>query len=233
MTVAITQTADPAGVNTASSVVTYSTVSIGTASSDRIIAVCSGNEENTGASPVSATIDYGSGDVAMLTTALAIFTNVSARIFYLHVPTGTTATIKVTWTADATSIENHIAVYSVTGGEVLSSGTSTSTDMDATAPLTTGSITIPTGGGFLAVAAGGSDAVGKTWANATEDLDEDAGGYQFTTATRVTAGTVTVTCTGGTNNEDGALAYMIFYIPDAPPIWGPSDTRNFQPMVAQ
>ena len=59
--------------------------------------------------------------------------------------------------------------------------------MDASTPLTTGAITIATGGGFIAVAAGANDSGTKTWANATEDIDADVGVFEFTTAKRTDA----------------------------------------------
>lgn len=215
MAVAIVRTASPNGVAISGGVVTYTTVAIGTASADRLIYVLHGGEVSSG-DPTSATIDSGGGAVAMNAGTLATFGAIRARVFKLAVPTGTTATIAITWTtAGPSAAQNHIAVYAVTGASETeaSAGTNTSTDMDSTAPLTTGSVTIPTDGAFLAVAIGSTNANAKTWANATEDLDEapaTGGTYQYTTATRTTSGTVTITCTGTSNNEDGALAWVVF-----------------------
>jgi hypothetical protein len=209
--VAISQTANPAGAASASSVATYSTVSIGTASSDRIIVVCVTGEDNGGANPNSATLDYGSGDTAMTAGTLASSSNTRARTFYLAAPTGTTGTVKVTWSADVAATENHIVVLAVTGATSSpTEGTDTSADMDATDPLTTGSITIPANGGFIAAAADSADAATHTWANATVGIDEDAGLFRMTTATSTSSGTVTVTCTGTTNGAAGSLAYLIW-----------------------
>ena len=220
MATSITQTANPAGVSASANVATYSSQSIGPAAPNRIVVVAVASEQAS--TPIdSCTIDYGSGDTAMTAGSAGNFGAVYARLFYLPVPTGTTATIKVTWgTNSPTSTRNHIAVYSVVGGTYSSAGNDGSTDMDATDPLTTGSITIASGGGFIAVAGGATDTAGKTWANATEDIDADAGALRFTTATRTTALTTTaVTCRGTTNGEDGALSYIIF-------------TENASPTVA-
>jgi hypothetical protein len=212
--VVITQTADAAPTTGGGTLHTFTGLSIGAAAADRVIVFCVTTDTADG-DPTACTIDFGSGDTAMtagtLASSAAGTNDVNARTFRLAVPSGTTATFKVT-TADSLGFSGEIrgTVYSVTGGEYSSQGTDVSSDMDATDPLTTGSITIPTGGGFIAVAACSADTVGKTWANATEDIDVDAGGYRHTTATRTTAGTVTVTCTGGTNGERGALAYVIF-----------------------
>jgi hypothetical protein len=60
---------------------------------------------------------------------------VYSRLFYLLYPTGTTATVAVTFTTNSpTSTQNHIAVYTVTDAVVSSVGGAQSTDMDATSP---------------------------------------------------------------------------------------------------
>ncbi len=206
MAVAITRTADPAGVAGSGNATTYTSAATGTASDDRVTAVTISKEVATLA-PSSVTL---AGDLMRLASGNT-FGSMGAWIYWLGNPSGTTATVVVNWGGNPLSTENHISVYAITDAAFppKTVGNNTSTDMDATAPLTTGSITIPTNGGFLAVAAGAT-VLGKTWANATEDLDVSAGGYEHTTAIRVTALTTTaVTCTGGTNGEDGVLAYMI------------------------
>lgn len=218
-TVAITQTANPAGVNAVSNVATYSSVSIGTATSDRIVVVTVASEQ-TGVTPTSCTIDYGTGDTAMTAGTLASFGAQAAQTFRLAVPTGTTATIKVTFTGGSPiASRNKIAVYRVTGADssAVTAGADTSTDMDATDPLTTGVNTIVTSGGFLAVVSGATDTDAKTWANATEDIDEDAGVFRFTTAFSTTAGTLVRTCTGAVDGEDGAMSWLNFIGGPLPP----------------
>ncbi len=208
MAVAITRTADPVGVTAdGSNNANYSAASIGTASDDRVVWLLIGKEVAT-LTPGAVTID-GS---AMALVNGNTFGSMGAWIYRRNWPTGTTANFVVPWGGAITNVQNHVAVYITTDAKApeKSNGNNTSTDMDATAPLTTGSVTIPTGGGMLAVAVGATDAVGKTWANITEDLDEDAGNFQFGTASTLTPGTVTVTCTGGTNLEDGAMAWAIF-----------------------
>lgn len=219
MAVAISQTANPAGVSASSNVATYNDVSIGTVAADRTVVVAVGTELAS-STPSACTIDYGKGAIAMTAATGGNFGAVYSQLFYLAVPTGASAVIKVTYSStNPSNVENHIAVYKVTGAKVSSSGSDGSTDMDATDPLTTGSITIPTDGGFIAIAAGATDTTGKTWANATEDIDADVGGFRFTTATRITALTTTaVTCTGGTNGEDGALSYIIFASNSSPTV---------------
>jgi len=206
MAVSITRTANPNGVNAVANVATYTNAAIGTADPSRIVVVLVGSEV-TGGTINSCTL----GGNAMTAIAAGTQGVVNARAFYLAYPTGTTATVAVTFGANNTSTQNHIAVYSVIDGKYSSGGGAQSTDMDATLPITTGAITIATGGGFIAVAAKATDTVRATWTNATEDLDVDAGVLGFTTATRTTALTATaVTCQGTTNGEDGAMSWIIF-----------------------
>lgn len=212
MAVSITQTANPAGVAATANVATYTAASIGAAADDRVVVLVVGVEDTSGTIN-SATIDYGNGAEAMTAGTQGNFGAMYARVFYKAVPTGTTATFAITFGTTPLATENHVSVYRVLDARkvALSTGGDGSTDMDTTDQLTTGAITIPTDGGFIAVAVGATDTVAKTWANATEDLDVDAGLFRFTTATRATALTATaVTCTGTTNAEDGALSYVIF-----------------------
>lgn len=212
MSVSITQTANPAGVSSSSNVATYSGVAIGAAASNRIVVVLVGSELAS-ASINSVTI----GGSAMSAGTQGNQGAVYARAFYLLYPTGTTADIVVTYGANASNTQNHIAVYTVIDGAYSSTGADQSTDMDATDPLTTGSTTIGTGGGMIAVAARSGGTGGQdTWSNLGEDLDVDGGAFGFTTAFSTTAGTATRTCTAVTTGEDGAMSWLIF-TDNAPP----------------
>ncbi len=222
MAVAISRTAT-GGVGSSGGVVNTGSISIGTESVDRII-VLACTSETASASQTSATIDFGNGDTAMTALAQSNLggSAVYARLFYLPVPTGTTATFKITYNAAVTSGQNQHSVYAVTGAALtlVGSGVPSSTDMDATSPITTGSITFT--GGFIGVAACATGSTGaKTWANATEDQEVNPGAYTHATATRTASLSATaITLTGGTNNEDGSMAWMsfkpgYFSIPDA------------------
>jgi hypothetical protein len=145
---------------------------------------------------------------------------VVARLFWLPVPTGTTATFAITWSGATAVATTHYATYDVKAAGLSAAlapsvqNVNTSTDMDVTTPLTTGSQTIATGGAFLAVAVGAATTT-KTWSQSTgsgiaADINTTTTNFGFTTATDVTAVTASFLCTGSTNGEDGALAYMIF-----------------------
>lgn len=208
--VVITRTASPSGVAASGSTITYSSQSIGAASFDRIICLLWGQRDTATISGV--TIDYGTGAVSMsVGTAQAEGTN-KATIYYASAPSGTTATFVISGATGVLATENKVSIYSVTGAKATpaANGGDGSIDFDATDPLTTGSITIPTGGGFLAVVSVESATTTTTWSNATEDLDLNAGVFAYTTATRTTAGTVTITATASADGERGALSYIIF-----------------------
>lgn len=213
MAVAITNTANPAGVSHTANVTTYSGVSTGAAVPGRITVVAIGKEVATVA-PTGVTLNDGSGATAMTLIAGNTFGNMGAWLYYLPMEwrTPTTADIAVTWSGAITNTQNHIAVYTVTDAifPATSSGTDTSTDMDATDPLTTGSTTIPAGGGMLALASTATNTTTKTWTNLTIDLNTDTSAFKFTTGTSTTAGTATRTCQGSTNGEDGVLAWVTF-----------------------
>jgi hypothetical protein len=220
MAVAISRTANPAGVpddGTVDHVTLYSGVAIGATASDRMIVVAIGKEAGAVGTvfPFSAALDVGGVvyDLVQIGSS-AEFGAMGAYLWRTQafVTAGTTADLYVAWAAAVTAVQNNVAVYRITGAALTpsSQGVNTSTDMDATAPLTTGSRTIAADGGMLAVAAGSSDTNAKTWAQLTEDLDVDAGAFRMTVAFSTTAGTATRTCTGGANGEDGALAWAIF-----------------------
>ena len=210
MAVSIFYNADPAGVSASGNVASYTSVNIATATSTRITVLVV-TSELASATIDSATIDTGGGATAMTAGTQGNFGAVYARAFYALTPSGTTATFAVTFGANPSSTQNHISVYAVLNAAATpTAGGDGSTDMDATDPLTTGSITVVTDGGFIAVAAGATGTGAKAWVTATEDLDVNAGAFRHTTATYNGPFTATaVTCTGS-NNEDGAMSWLIF-----------------------
>jgi hypothetical protein len=213
MAVAITQTANPAGAGTGTTI-SYNTVDIGAADPSRIVVLVVGTELTAG-EPVSATIDFGAGAVAMTAGTLGDIAAVSSRAFWREAPTGTTANFAITFGAShADGTTQHIAVYRAVDGRVTGESATGDTDAD---PITSGGVTIPASGGLLAIASMAADNVTRTWGGATEDIDADAGTFQFTTAMSTTGGVATLTVSGA-NGEDGALSWLIFSPADRPPI---------------
>lgn len=205
MAVAITQTANPAAAGTGTTI-TYSSQSIGTAAADRVVVLVVGTEQTNGVIS-SATIDYGDGAIAMSASTNPAQGAVGTRVFWKHAPTGTTATFAITFAASQTATTQKIAVYSATGAAEVASSSNGVADTDAD-PISSGAITIPTGGGCIAVCAMAATGV-RTWTGITEDLDESVStAFQFTTGTSTTAGTPTITVSGA-NNEDGTLAWVV------------------------
>lgn len=204
--------ADPAGVSSTANVTSYAGIATGTADPTRVGVAVIGKEVAT-VVVNSVTINDGTTTRSMISAgAVATFGNQAVWIYYLPLPNGTTATVDITWSGAITNVQNHLTLYTVNHGAFPPRvyGTNTSTDMDATVPLTTGSQTINANGGAIAAASCATDTVAKTWANITEDLDVDAGDFRWTTATRTTALAATaMTCTGATNGEDGAMGFVI------------------------
>lgn len=210
--VTIEMTADPAGVAHVSSVVTYSSQSIGSVTSNRII-VLAVNSDKATAEPLSATIDYGTGAQAMSSTTTANVGGIYSKIFYLAAPSGTTATFAITFFAGSnpSGSQNKVTIFKVAGASATPATSGTDSGLNiGTTPLTTGSITIPTSGGFIGVATGANQGNTFTWTNATEVTDGNGGNFQYTTASRTTSGTVTITCASSSSNEDGVLSYIVF-----------------------
>jgi hypothetical protein len=195
-----------AGQAASGNVATYSSVDIGEAAADRIVAICVGTEL-TNSGPTACTIDFGGGDVAMVAGSLGTQGAVNARIFYLRVPTGTTATIKVTFGAtNPTADEARIGALRIVGADVrlVSEGQVADTDAD---PITTAAITVPTNGGKL-VSYAAAATTARTWTGVTEDLDVNATNFRFSTGFLNGSGSITTTVSGG-NNEDAALSYIV------------------------
>jgi hypothetical protein len=210
--VAIAVASNPTAAGSANPTATWSSVAIGAADATRMVIATITWEANS-RTPTGMTIDYGSGATAMNMVGTGQSGQSGARIFWLMVPTGTTATFVVTFNGNVGSQVKLLVYRAVTAASSLNStnpsGNDDSLDMDATDPLTTGSITIPTGGAFFGVACGGTNTNAKSWANATEDFDAGITTHRCTTAIRTTAGTVTITCTGTSDGEDGQLAWIV------------------------
>ena len=211
MAASVTRTADPASAAGTANVVTYSGVSTGVAAADRVIAIPITWEANLNL--LGVTIESGGGDAtAAIPVNVRFSTTVGAAWAVLHVPIGTTATIKVTFSGNPSVNTTKISVYRVLGASftVASTASNTSTDMDATAPLTA-SVTIPTNGLGLACAGCATNSTAsKTWTSFTEDLEDDVTNFCHTVATKTTSGTANCVCTGSTNLEDGAMAIVVF-----------------------
>lgn len=204
-----------AGQASSGGVSTYTNVSIGPASTDRIIYIGVATDA-AGASINSATIDYGTGAQSMTALTQANVGQVYCRLFYASAPTGTTATIAITYGAAVTAAQNRFVVYSATGASStpLSEGTNTTTDIGQGNVPIASNITVPQGGQFIAILNGADGLItGKRmeWVNAGLDFFFDAGDFNLSSLQRpvTTSGTLDVYFNGDASSEDGALAWVI------------------------
>lgn len=209
--VVITQTANPAPLSVGGSTGTFSSISIGESSPNRVIAVCIG-WRGTNRALTSFSINTGSGAVNMtLGAGNVVFASKYSAIYYLAVPeSATTATFVATFPGNLGNFVK-IVVYSVTGPPItgISAYTDTSSDMDATDPLTV-SVSVPDRSGAIAVSVGSVDTSVRTWTGLTKDADEDMGQDRYSTAFGTTSGSYNVTCQGTSDGEDGTLACISF-----------------------
>ena len=107
MAATIYRTANPAGANGSSNVATYADQPIGNAAPNRTVVVLVSSE--LASTPINSVTLGGS---AMTAGTAGNEGAVYARAFYLAYPTGTTATVAVTFgTNTPNSTQNHIAVY--------------------------------------------------------------------------------------------------------------------------
>lgn len=210
MAVSIIQTHNLTGVT--GTTATYTSISIGTATDSRIVVVCYGMEQ-TAQSATNVQIDWGTGTANLTSLASASSGILRGQLFYRQIATGTLATFTITNAANvllSTAIRGGVYWVNNATTSISTSGLSTSTDMDATTPLTTGSREVPSGGGLLAVAACASGAITKTWTNATADMAFNTGLFGLNTGIKTTSGIATTSLQGTLNGEDGSMSWMIF-----------------------
>lgn len=214
MAVFIQKVASANGVATSSHVSTLS-ISMGGPVSNRIVCYCI---FASGLIPQSATLDSGSGDVAMTMTAVANSGGIPAlttTIFYRRVTeSGFTGTLKITFDGDDADGTHHgITGYSITDAVISSfnSGTNISANIHLSA-LTTGSITIASSGGFLGAMIC-SQNVAVTWTSdsGTEDDDAFYNTFRFSDLSGNGSQSGAITVTNSTSGG-GSLAWISFDI---------------------
>lgn len=173
---------------------TYSSVSIGTASSDRLVVVVG---SGYGAASAALTLSSVTLDGVAMTVAVKYDSagtgHPASVIAYKAVPSGTTADIVFTYSPTA---GNHYhGVYTITGWSSLVPTTKSDTSNPFEAPLS-----LPRGGAVIGVAnANSSSSTNHTWPSfMTENLDANQesihsmGWASYNSRTRETAN---VTCT--------------------------------------
>lgn len=179
------------GSNTASTTFTFTSVSIGTASSTRYVVVAM-IAQGASASPTSVTV----GGISATSAAAAVTSSNRAELWIAAVPTGTTANIVVTFAASTTRCAvGSFSVYDITSTTPVNTATSSgSTSMTLSVNTNANSVVIGT-------AFSSGSAPDATWVGVTESYDTDSfssGGGRTATAgiaTGVVSATPrTVTC---------------------------------------
>ena len=193
--VVITQT-DESISTPNTTVYTYSSQAIGTASDDRLVVVVTSSDH---ASSIVSTMTIGGDSM----TKWFEVTDPPASFWYRAVSSGTTAEIIVTWTV--TVGNNQIGVYAVTGASTTLHDTASGRPGSGTAPTTT--IDVAANGGVI-----GSSFVDygtytwNAWVGITKDYDQksensntSAAHDEFTAAE--TGRTITATPSSLTSNN--------------------------------
>jgi len=172
---------------------TFASQNLGTASSDRVIAVAVSGRQSSARTVSSVTI----GGVS----ATEIGTRGSSQnplgIWIAAVPTGTTGDVVVTFSG--AMLRCHIVAWAVTGGATLanaSSGTDTATVTGVT-------------GGFIIAAANTTGASTFTWTNATEQYDAITESFNTSGADATTVGSVLVTATPTIASTNGIVVVAL------------------------
>ncbi len=173
---------------------TFSAVAIGTAASDRLVAVCAGN---SGYGQTISSVTVGGVSASQ---EVAVYYTSALDIWVAAVPTGTTADIVVTFTGSA---ECGISVWPIYGA----SGTIYDTLSHSNANPLTGTIDCEAGGAIVAGCSGsGPDTLSWTWVGVTEDHDvefssDGHSGASDTFTSAQTGLTVSATATGTANGS--------------------------------
>ena len=147
---------------------TFTGVSIGTASSDRVVIVAPFGRANTTSSMSISSITVGGNTPTtnVAQTSGGGSTSSAQGIYSINVPSGTTATIAVTFSTGA--LRANIAVWTMTGTNGLTTASATANSITGSPTVST-TINVPANGGAVASASGGGSTT--TWTGLTEDFD--------------------------------------------------------------
>lgn len=169
---------------------TFSGQSIGAASSDRLVVVCIGYTAAGTVTTTSLTIGGNAASQAVEVTTSGGDKG-SVAIYYLAVPTGTTADVVASLSGSASRCD--IEVFTLTG---LTSTTPTTTNSDTASPPS--AAVTPAAGGVVIGMAKSVASTSCTWTNLTEDADnvvETAATFTSAHASNLPASSLTVTAT--------------------------------------
>lgn len=193
--------------------VNYGTLSIGVADTNRIVAVAIG-DRNSGGSATVTGVSIGGNAATQAPSAASGGTKiVHADIWYLAVPTGTTATISVTYSASAT--RSGVDIYRIiTTTPAPSTGIGAN---DSSNTISTGAFTTPAGGAAICIFVQQNPTSGNdiTWTNATKDHTDSLIG-SFTTV-----GSAKVSAAGSASVTGAISGATVSDIAISAAAWGP------------
>lgn len=191
--------------NTAQTTYTFSSIAIGVADANRVVAVGFWWRTGADAEVVSSmtiggvTASQASG--AYSTRADGALNNTD--IWYASVPTGTTATIVVGVSGGGGS-RAAISTYRII--TTTPTPTNTTFGIGAAETVTSGTLTIPSGGaGFAMYGSRNAFGSGVTWTNATRDVQVDLATLAVYSSAKVTA-TNAITAVGNTGGAGSAMS---------------------------
>lgn len=181
--------------STSSSVYTSGSISIGAASNARHVVVAVSHRLDV--DPTGCTVGgISAGSPIVSVRATAVTPDLGVSLFWVPVPTGTSAVVTVTFPSGNNEV-------GITLFRMLHAGSVSDSDgaFSNTNSVGLSTVTIPVNGVGVWSGAGTLDPNELTWANATRYSNFDAGTYQSSGAFSVTAGTpsVTLSQTSATN----------------------------------
>jgi hypothetical protein len=173
--------------------VTFSSIAIGTAALDRIVAV--GLTFQSDLTVASVTIGGIAATVRRVQSDTGGSPDLRAEIWAARVPTGTTANIDVTLSS-AGAVVVGITTVAITGAGSVPTDTDANSGSAATLAVT--GVTINTNGVAFYCFANDTQGTAVAWTNGSEVSDASYNPHRHSCATRNTAGTVTTTADGAT-----------------------------------
>jgi hypothetical protein len=185
------------------------TIDVGSAAADRIIALAISYRSDGRGSIDSLTLGGVSGT---LVVAEAFASNGGIELWRVALPTGTTANLVVTFGA-ADNLWINAGAFAIYGADATPAGSS-STSGSGVGDISI-SMTVPADGAGVLVGAYGEQAGAVTWTNATEHTDANQATFRATSAYSTTAGTATRSFDGA-DGEPYSIAYVTFNAGAAP-----------------
>ncbi len=190
----------------------FSSLSIGAAAGDRQIIVSVEARSQNSVPYTVSTVTVGGISATKICGADATngVTELRPELWLASVPTGTTGTVAVTFSASV--LQCGVGVWRMTGAATSASATATDAGTGGSY-VPSKSLAIPAGGVAVGIAASSGAAGSFTWTSLTEDFDEQSGATAtHSGASLASAGgsTPTITATASGSNDVIGMALASF-----------------------